>query len=269
MPNHEPLSRSGIRGRTGVPNDVLTYWIRYDLVRPIVAPSGVGRHLSFRWYEANIAAVMNHLRVLGVKIEGMLSIARVYRDAIAYFDGLGVNRDEVQALRSLLGLESIVANDFLRRARDRQLVNSPGFDREKASKIVENAAVTQEEDDEYWGKYFIDLGDERHGAQRLTQELVDVRERINADEFYKHLDAYDTITEQPKPNSPVYANTDEMTFFWRVGEGDEYSFAWGEKAGAQARQDGAVAMIAVDVTAVLHKVWNPEPSAPLAEAEAE
>ncbi|WP_380785424.1 hypothetical protein [Sphingomonas sp. R86521] len=47
-----------------------------------------------------------------------------------------------------------------------------------------------------------------------------------------------------------------MTYLWRSDEGDDYRFAWGAEAGGEAIKDGAKAIIAADVTAVLYEVWN-------------
>lgn len=257
MPNHEPLSRSGMTGRTGVPNDVLTYWVRYELVRPIVAPSGVGRHLRFHWYEANIAAVMNQLRILGVRIEGMLSIARVYRDAIAFFDGFDLDFDQVHALWSLYNTEVGFITSRLRRMQMRDLVQSPGFEPAKNVAAVRIAEETDQELEAKFTQSLVALSDEKHGSMQLTPELLELSESIDRDEFYRHIDAFHTIAQQPEPDMPGYGSTDELTFFWRVGEGDDYRFAWGQSAAEKAYKDGAVAMIAIDVTNILHKVWNP------------
>ncbi len=72
------------------------------MLRPAAAATGIGFKLRFRWYEANIAAIMKQLRILGVKIDGMLSIGCVYREVIAYFDGFGLDHDLVYGLCSLL-----------------------------------------------------------------------------------------------------------------------------------------------------------------------
>ncbi|MEG3163135.1 hypothetical protein U1701_00855 [Sphingomonas sp. PB2P19] len=96
----------------------MTVWVRGGVLRPIEAPTRTGFKLRFPWYEANIAAIMNQLRIFGVKIEGMLSIGCVYREAIAYFDGFGLNRDQVYGLWSLFISEgNFVARDTWLKAR--------------------------------------------------------------------------------------------------------------------------------------------------------
>ena len=66
------------------------------------------------------------------------------------------------------------------------------------------------------------------------------------------------ITEQPAASYTPdgVAPPEELTFFWRVGETEDYRFLWGPDAGKLARTDGAKSMIAIDVTAVLRSAWR-------------
>lgn len=259
MRTQEPILRGDIMAKAKIPRDVMTFWVRGGVLRPIEAPTGTGFKLRFPWYEANIAAIMNQLRILGVKIEGMLSIGRVYREAIAYFDGFGLNRDQAYGLWSLFIAEGNFVARYSKRAELRDRINSPGFDHDKQSHIVEAAVELSEERlEEEFKEAMLAAAEEVHGARRLTREIADIRESMKREDFYRHLDAYLTVTEQPKADDPAgyNANLEEMTYFWRTGEGDEYRFAWGAEASGEAIGDGAKSMIAVDVTAVLYEVWN-------------
>lgn len=257
--SQEPLSRGALVARVGVPNDVMQFWLRNELILPMEAPGGRGRHLRFAWYEANIAAIMNQLRILGVRIEGMLSITRIFRQAIVYFDELGLNRDEVHALWSMFRIEGNVISEALEVAKMRTIAASPDFDPEKSPRIAK--AVADYADYSMEEEYEAELKDaarEVHGAQRVTNKVAEARLKVKRKDFYLHLDSYLTITEQPGPEdiNVHSAEHSSMTYFWRSGDGEEYRFKWGEEAGAAARQDGAEAMIAVDVTPILYKVWN-------------
>ena len=259
MPNHEPILRGDIMAKAEIPRDVMTFWVRGGVLRPIAAPTGTGFKLRFPWYEANVAAIMNQLRILGVNIEGMLSIGRVYRQAIAYFDGFGLNRDQVYGLWSLFIIEDNFVASEMKRAELRDLVNSPGFDRDQHPRIVEaSVALSESEQQEEFKAAMLASAGEIHGARRLTYEIIEIRERMEREDFFRHLDAYLTVTEQPEADDPAGygANLEEMTYFWRTGEGEEYRFAWGAEASDEATGDGAKSMIAVDVTAVLYEVWN-------------
>jgi len=259
MPNQEPILRGDIMAKARIPRDVMTFWVRGGVLRPIEAPTGTGFKLRFPWYEANIAAIMNQLRILGVNIEGMLSIGRVYREAIAYFDQFGLNRNQIHGLSSLFIIESNFIANQLKRLELRDLVNTPGFDRDKHPGTVEAAATLSEaEHEKEFKEALLPFTKDVHGEQRITREILEIRETIKREDFYRHLDAYLTVTEQPKgDDSAGYsANLEEMTYFWRTGEGEKYRFAWGTQASDEATGDGAKSMIAVDVTAVLYEVWN-------------
>lgn len=259
MATQEPILRGDIMSKADIPRDVMTFWVRGGVLRPIEAPTGTGFKLRFPWYEANIAAIMNQLRILGVKIEGMLSIGRVYREAIAYFDGFGLDRDQVYGLWSLFIVESNFVARQSKRAELRDLINSPGFDRDNHPNIVEaTVELSEDELEEELKEAMLAAAGEVHGARRLTREIAEIREKMEREDFYRHLDAYLTVTEQPDADDPAGygANLEEMTYFWRTGEGEEYRFAWGAEASDEATGDGAKSMIAIDVTAVLYEVWN-------------
>lgn len=255
MANHEPLSSTDIMSRVGIERNVMTFWTRGGVLQPIEAQE---RNFRFPWYEANIAAIMNQLRVLGVRIDGMLSICRIYREAIAFFDELGLSRDEVYGLWSLFIITGNHVHRIMKIAEYQAMVDTPGFDAERFPTIVAAAQrPTEEEEEEELKAAMLEAGNEKHGAKRLTARIVDLYETITKEDFYKHLDAYLTVTEQPTRDDVNYdGHLEELTYYWRVGQGDEYRFAWGAGAGGKASKDGARAMIAVDVTAVLSEVWN-------------
>lgn len=226
MASQEPLSRSGLTTRADIPNDVMTFWVRRGLVRPIYAPSGMGRHLRFEWYEANIAAVMSQLRQFGVPIDGLLSIASTYREAIDWASRYELTRADVNALHNL----SIVYAHYARHQDDERLAEDlETFSREKP-----------------------------HGASRITERIKEIHTAMPKEEFDKHVDPFKSITEQPKPGDPGLGcgHAGELTYLWQAGDLGEYRFAWGEEGPQLAAKDGARAMIAIDVASVLYEVWN-------------
>ncbi|WP_260597438.1 hypothetical protein [Sphingomonas endolithica] len=218
MQSKEPLSRSGMTFHAAIPNDVMTFWIRRGLVRPIEAPSGMGRHLRFEWYEANIAALMGQLRQFGVPIDGLLSITATFRDAIAWADKYGLSRDDVMALWATFTAHAL---------------NTNGED------LVASLDL--------WSH-------ERHGATRITPRIRAIHASMSTEEFHQHHDAFLTIFEQPGPDDRRGQYEPDMSYFWRAG--DRWRFRHGQGAPHEARNDGALATIAVDVSTVIFDVWN-------------
>ncbi len=257
MPTQEPILRGDIMAKAEITRDVMTFWVRGGVLHPIEAPTGVGFKLRFEWYEANIAAIMNQLRILGVSIKGMLSVCKVYRNAIAFFDGRGATRDEVHAIWTLDMIERNVIGRRVKRAGYRDIVEAPGFDPVKHPRIAEEAADDISMEDELWAE-ILPWTAEIHGAQKVTLRVMELWQGMPREEFRRHLDPYVTITEQPEASytSEGVAPPEELTYFWRVGESDDYRFIWGADAGKLARADGAKSMIAIDVSAVLRSVWN-------------
>lgn len=223
MPSHEPLSRSGITSRTGIPNDVMTFWVRRGLVRPIEAPNGVGRHLRFEWYEANIAGIMAQVRKFGVSIDGMLSIAATFREAIDWMAAQGLSYDDAMALWNYFNIRASAAGSA-----------------EAAEYAEQTLALFRHE---------------RHGpSSRVTERIEALALQVDEAGFRQHLDAYLTIAEQPEPNAIRAAAMPDVTYFWLAG--DVWRFGRGEGAPEVARADGALATIAVDVSTVIYDVWT-------------
>ncbi|RYE60869.1 MAG: hypothetical protein EOO82_02660, partial [Oxalobacteraceae bacterium] len=153
-----PLSRAALAARSGVPNTVLPFWLRSGLLHPINASGGRGHHLRFEWYEANIAAVMNQLRILGVRIEGMLSITAVYRQAIAWAARYGIDRYDAIAVSTV-------------------------FSRYHSLEIGE-----YNEDD--LALSLKNLGQEQHGRYRITDRIKAIHAIMPMEELQKHLEPF-------------------------------------------------------------------------------
>jgi hypothetical protein len=223
MTSQEPLNSGGIMARVDISKDVMTFWIRRGLVRPIESASGTGYRLRFWWFEANIAAVANQLRLLGSPIEALQSIVGIYRDAIAWGAELGVSRDDVFAMWTV----------FVQRAfRDRgdyadEAEYQAGLDRWRHA---------------------------RHGDQRVTPRIEALATQIGKLAFYQHLHAFLTIMNLPPPRDGENAPHPDVTYFWRAG--DRWRLAVGENSPRTARRDGSMATIAIDVDEVIYRVWN-------------
>lgn len=221
-----PVSSTQIMNRAGIHRHVMTFWLRNGLLRPIEAASGKGNHLRFEWYETNIAAIMNHLRILGMNIEGMLSVATTFREAIAWAESYDLKHNDVWALQTLSMIEGHHHNG--------------GYSGARFAEMMEQ------------------YSSEDQGPWRITDRIKSLRDQIPEDEFYQHVDAYLTITEQPEVGDPreVVFHPDYLTYFWRSGEGGNYLFAFGENAVYKSMVNGSVSSIALNIPAILWGVWN-------------
>ena len=217
----EPLSRAQLVHLAAVPDVVMIFWDRRGLIVPYPRRTPTARR-SWPWYEANIAGLMMQLRQFGVPIDGLLSITAKFREAIAWADRYGIDRNDVFGLWSVF-----TSHAFHERG--------------------------EYDDDELAAS--LDLwSEEGHGAQRITPRLRQIHASMPKAEFRQHLDAYLLITDQPARDAPRAQYHPDMTYFWLAG--DQWHFARGEGAPRRARDDGAIASIAVDVATVIYDVWN-------------
>lgn len=170
------LSRGELLKRTGIDNDVLTFWIRRGLVRPVEGGNGTGRRLRFAFYEANIAAVMNLLRSCGLNIEALASIADIYRSAIAWANGMSLARadllaaDDHRTAKWQLKVGSITPQEYdeeLARMRQQTIAGVPLSD-----KHMEMASAMA--DDQLYNSHF-------HNLLAITEQP---QERPGADLVY-------------------------------------------------------------------------------------
>lgn len=251
MASREPLSRGDIMSRVGIERDVMTFWIRGGVLQPMAGPTGPGKHLRFAWYEANIAAIMNQLRILGVKIEGMLSIGRVYREAIAYFEKLDVTHSEILALMIINQLAAISSSKYINSCENTQTLGDNLGD---LPDMLDDRAVS-----EFMGKLRKRVVlDQIIGLdlQDLSPKIMNIYLTVSHEELIRYITPYINVTNQPEKIHHEGRSFKEMTYFWRLGEGNDYRFAMGFEAAKLAHQDGAISLIAVDVIAAVHKVWN-------------
>lgn len=93
------LSRSDIVRLAGIDNDVLTFWLRQGLIRPIHAAAGRGRHLRFDMCQLKIAGVLSSARLAALNVDALRAIAAELQNAVSTFQRFGL---EVEALVALI-----------------------------------------------------------------------------------------------------------------------------------------------------------------------
>lgn len=76
------FTRRQVAELTGASDDVLSFWIKNDLITPTSGGSGKGSHRKFDLFQVNIAAVLLELRKFGVNIGTMRSLARMLQDGV-------------------------------------------------------------------------------------------------------------------------------------------------------------------------------------------
>ncbi|WP_207105852.1 hypothetical protein [Sphingomonas sp. CFBP 8760] len=220
------MSSTEIMKRAGIARDVLTFWLRNGLLQPMEAAAGRGKHLRFEWYEANIAAVMNQLRILGMKIESMLSIVGTFREAISWAESYGIQPSDLPALDTIFTLH-----------------------KKRINRLYDDAGLV---------KMIEQFSDEKYAEARITDRIKKIYYKMPKDEFYQHRDPFMIITEQPEASDVRQAvyQYGKLTYFWRSGEGEKYIFAWGEAAEFRSMCEGSVSSIALDIPTILWRVWN-------------
>lgn len=214
------ISRGDIMSHAEIPRDVMTFWIRGGLLRPVEMPKGPGKHLRFEWYELSIAAVMDQLRLLGVSLKGMLSVAEAYREAIAWGERYGIVREDIFAIGTL-------DNAYSKHAEGR-------FTDAELAEWIEQ------------------LGHEKHGGWRVTDRIKALHASMSMAEFKQYSKTFLTIMDVPTRDGV----DDELTYFWRAGGDESYRSEWGAGALKTAADDGAVALFALAVSRILLKVWQ-------------
>ncbi len=71
------FTRQQVAELIGASDDVLSFWIRNDLIAPTKGGAGKGSHRKFDLFQVNIAAVLVELRKFGVNIGTMRTLAQM------------------------------------------------------------------------------------------------------------------------------------------------------------------------------------------------
>lgn len=181
------LARGELLRRTGIDNDVLTFWIRRGLVRPVESGSGTGRHLRFAFYEANIAAVMNLLRGCGLNIDALSSIAGIYRSAIAWAQDMSLARPDLFA-----------ADDY-----------------RNATWQVNAGTISQQQYDQELAR----MRQLTIAGVPLSEKHIEMASAMSDDQLYaRHFYNLLAITDQPQRSGS------ELTYFWPSQDGWRISY---------------------------------------------
>lgn len=90
----EPLYTRAQLGRlAAVPDDVLAFWLRYDLVRSI--DLGPRKHRRFDAFEVKIAAFLREARNSGMNVSALRALTTALRDAADVFKQYPYGYDEL------------------------------------------------------------------------------------------------------------------------------------------------------------------------------
>lgn len=92
------IGRGDMVRLSGVGHDVLTFWLRAGLIRPVIEPSGDKKRLKFDPLQVNVAGVLAAARLAGVNVDGLKAIAATLQRALADFRAAGVEPNRVSAL---------------------------------------------------------------------------------------------------------------------------------------------------------------------------
>ena len=223
MPSKSDLQRGDLISMAGMTEDIMTYWMRRNLLDPIGGKAGVKfRTQRFAYYEANVLALSMQLHAFGAKIEALHGITRIYRDAVRWAAGINLTHEEAM----LFSLHETEIEWHLEEY------------------FAEGDADISSMDQAYV----------KYSRNRLKD--VDLRSRfeliashVRTLDDLRHLRAFVEITAQPVTPLKPYA-----THFWPTEAG------WKRGAGPEgqvaARADGALTTLSVDVFGVLLRVWN-------------
>ncbi|WP_394648906.1 hypothetical protein [uncultured Sphingomonas sp.] len=201
--------------------DVMTFWFRHGLVQPIGERTGRGKHLQFAYTEANIAAIMLQLRDFGANIDAMKSIAAIYRSAIRWAEENNLSWMQAAALSTYVNM--LVAHGGV------TLPSASISDFRDLRRAIEDFESS-------------DLG------KLLTDDLKEIAQREKFSGIWGNCETFVEIAIQP-----LRLEETPTTHFYRTPNGWKRHLA---KAGQfYARKDGVYASIALDVLAILHRVW--------------
>ena len=168
------LKRSDITERAGVPDDVLTFWLRRNLIRPVAGARGKGNHLRFERHQAAIAAILNVARTAGLNVVALSAISDTVQGAFAVWRQ--ANRPAEDVVAVLEELEAAGATkgnaETLRRRYDLDLIEGRPDRAAKTLDLVERYEATGYIDEIVAAAARIANADPRH--LWIVQQVLDL-----------------------------------------------------------------------------------------------
>ena len=138
MTKEHTFIRSNVVALAGVPNDVLTFWLRSGVLRPTQGQERAKMRLRFSRDQVRIAAVLNQARNIGLNIEALRALADTLHECERWIAEFGMTADDVDAVWDELQQrsrtpemeEELVA--YLKRANDFETIERHRINAEHA-----------------------------------------------------------------------------------------------------------------------------------------
>ncbi|KUR73853.1 hypothetical protein [Novosphingobium sp. FSW06-99] len=148
FPVDQVFSRQQLREQTAIPDDVVGFWIKEELLIPL--PAAPREHRRFSYEQLNVAVILNAMRSLGANI----GVLRAFAQGLQH--GIRIMRQRNIAYNDVIDIEDLHKLLF-RRTKD---VEIPVFDQH--GKFIEyNLTYYEDEIIDYWRKFNQIAHDER------------------------------------------------------------------------------------------------------------
>lgn len=96
------FSRVELHRKTGIPDDVLNYWLREGVLRAREGGDGRGSPRRFDYPEITLAAILDELRGFGLNAAALKGLSDRFHEALDYFRARGLNRNNFYDLDELI-----------------------------------------------------------------------------------------------------------------------------------------------------------------------
>lgn len=225
------LQRSDLIALTGMTEDIMTFWLRKDLVEPIGGKTGIkGKKLLFPYYEANLIAVLLQLRLFGANIDALKGVASIYRAAISW--GAAHNLTNREGLCVAQTIEKVA-----------------GLGKDHVDTVDAILDRLQDKHPEF-------IAELNEASIDFAGKILPIISTMSHSQYVNECIAFNEITAQPMNDQAPHA-----TFFWPTPSGWKRGF--GDQGLLRAKIEGSFATLAIDIFGILYSVWNkPTTSSP-------
>lgn len=254
------FTRSDLGRITQIPDDVLNYWMRENVLRPVEGGSGRGQHRRFDYPEVMLAAIMDQLRGFGLNLPTLRRLAARFHDARDYMARLGITQEIYDPISNLVNLKRRVDADGFATCpvREDERGNYPSLEIYKAQYGDQYSAdVTLEQamahPDLWIGPWY---DGERTPIKATANRFIwdlDVEEFCTQSGYWREL----TMITSKELDVPDFANAGEVTisstpaYFYRDTAGD-----WHLTYDAAAAGRGSLSFIGVNLEVLSWRLWR-------------
>lgn len=243
-PKRMLFTRQQMSELTAIPEDVLNYWMRENVVRAAEGGGGKGQHRRFKYTEINLAAILNEVRGFGANLSSLKELAKVFHASADWAEDKGMAPDDLRLI-------SLIQSN-------RAQFNKHGFYPAPAADFPDRQPDGKSD---FTGKLRVHLRSWDDVVEWMSRSLFYIDE-LGAKFDARHFEWADTVSPdlidthwgvlRRIASIPATADADSFPLILARSSGGE----WALSSGTSAEISALVSFIGINTSRLIYEMWN-------------